>query len=89
MNIKWFEFNDGFTRNRFVGTIKPFLDGVKAGRGIYDYYVRCDESNNTASVIDSNNFVADIAIKPTRVAEYITLNFIAVGSSISFSEIFV
>jgi len=84
-----FEFNDGFTRNRFVGTIKPFLEGVKAGRGVYDFYIRCDESNNTPAVIDANNFVADIAIKPTRVAEFITLNFVAVGTGVSFGEIFV
>ena len=84
-----FEFNDGFTRNRFVGTIKPFLEGVKAGRGVYDFYVRCDETNNTPAVIDANQFVCDIAIKPTRVAEFITLNFVAVGTGVEFSEIFV
>lgn len=84
-----FEFNDTFTRNRFVGTIKPFLESVKAGRGCYDFYIRCDETNNTSQVIDANNFVADIAIKPTRVAEFITLNFIAVGTGVSFSEIFI
>jgi len=84
-----FEFNDGFTRNRFVGTIKPFLESVKAGRGVYDFYVRCDESNNTPAVIDANQFVCDIAVKPTRVAEFITLNFVAVGTGVEFSEIFV
>lgn len=83
-----FEFNDVFTRNRFVSVIKPFLESVKAGRGIYDFVVRCDESNNTPQVIDSNNFVADIAIKPTRVAEFITLNFHAVGTGVDFNEIF-
>jgi hypothetical protein len=84
-----FEFNDGFTRNRFVGTIKPFLESVKAGRGVYDFYVRCDETNNTPAVIDANQFVCDIAVKPTRVAEFITLNFIATGTGVEFSEIFV
>ena len=84
-----FEFNDAFTRNRFVGAIKPFMDSVQAGRGVYDYYIRCDETNNTPQVIDSNSFVASIAIKPTRVAEFITLNFIAVGTSVSFSEVFI
>jgi len=84
-----FEFNDGFTRNRFVGTIKPFLESVKAGRGVYDFYVRCDETNNTPAIIDANQFVCDIAIKPTRVAEFITLNFVAVGTGVEFSEIFV
>jgi len=77
-----------YTRNRLVSAISPFLEGVKAGRGIYDFYVRCDETNNTPAVIDANQFVCDIAIKPTRVAEYISLNFIAVGSGVSFSEIF-
>jgi len=84
-----FEFNDGFTRNRFVGAITPFLDGVKAGRGCYDYYVRCDETNNTPAVVDANQFIADIAIKPTKVAEFITLNFIAVSSGVTFTEIFI
>jgi len=84
-----FEFNDEFTRNRFVGTIKPFLEGVKAGRGVYDFYVRCDTTNNTPAVIDANQFIADIAVKPTRVAEFITLNFVAVGTGVTFGEIFV
>ena len=84
-----FEFNDSFTRNRFVGTIKPFLESVKAGRGVYDFYIRCDETNNTPAVIDANQFVCDIAVKPTRVAEFITLNFIATGTGIDFNEIFV
>lgn len=84
-----FEFNDIYTRNRFVATIKPFLESVQAGRGVYDFYVRCDETNNTAQVIDSNQFIADIAVKPTRVAEFITLNFIAVGTGVDFKEIFV
>lgn len=83
-----FEFNDVFTRNRFTATIKPFLESVKAGRGVYDFEVRCDETNNTPQVIDSNGFVADIAVKPTRVAEFITLNFMAVGTGVDFNEIF-
>jgi len=84
-----FEFNDEITRNRFVGTISPFLESVKSGRGIYDFYVRCNEDNNTPDVIDANRFIADIAVKPTRVAEFITLNFVAVGTGVSFNEIFV
>jgi len=83
-----FEFNDEFTRNRFISTIKPFLEEVKAGRGVYDYYIRCDSTNNTPQVIDTNRFIADIAVKPTRVAEFITLNFIAVGTGVQFKEIF-
>ena len=55
-----------FTRNKFVASVTPFLENVKSGRGIYDFYVRCDENNNTPYIIDSNQFVADIAIKPAR-----------------------
>ena len=84
-----FEFNDVYTRNRFVATIKPFLESVQAGRGVYDFYIRCDEDNNTPQVIDNNQFIADIAVKPTRVAEFITLNFVAVGTGVEFSEIFI
>lgn len=83
-----FEINDEFTRNRFKSTIEPFLRNVKANRGIYDFYVRCDATNNTPYVIDNNQFIADIAIKPARTAEYLTLNFIAVSTGVEFSEIF-
>lgn len=83
-----FEINDEFTRNRFKATIEPFLRNVKANRGIYDFYVRCDSTNNTPYVIDNNQFIADIAIKPARTAEYLTLNFIAVSTGVEFSEIF-
>lgn len=83
-----FEINDEFTRNRFVSTVEPFLREVKANRGVYDYYVRCDEKNNTPYVIDNNQFIADIAIKPARTAEFMTLNFIAVGTGVDFNEIF-
>jgi len=83
-----FEINDEFTRNRFKATIEPFLRNVKANRGIYDFYVRCDETNNTPYVIDANQFIADIAIKPARTAEFLTLNFIAVSTGVEFSEIF-
>jgi len=83
-----FEFNDEFTRNRFVAAIRPFLQGVQSGRGIYDFFIECNEKNNTPAVIDANQFVATIAIKPTRVAEFITLNFVSVGTGVSFSEVF-
>ena len=83
-----FEINDRFTRNRFVSTVTPFLQEVKTGRGIYDFAVRCDETNNPGSIVDANQFVADIAIKPARIAEFITLNFLAVGTSVDFKEIF-
>ena len=83
-----FEFNDSFTRNRFKAAIVPYLEQVKAGRGVYDFAVVCDETNNTPYIIDTNQFVAEIAVKPTRVAEFITLSFMAVGTGVEFSEIF-
>jgi phage tail sheath protein FI len=83
-----FTNNDAYTRSRFKSTIEPYLRNIKANRGIFDYYVRCDETNNTAYVVDSNQFIADIAIKPTRTAEFLVLNFIAVGTGVDFKEIF-
>jgi phage tail sheath protein FI len=83
-----FTNNDLYTRSRFQSTIEPYLRNIKANRGIYDYYVRCDETNNTPYVIDSNQFIADIAIKPARTAEFLVLNFIAVGTGVDFKEIF-
>jgi len=82
-----FEFNDMFTRTRFVGTIEPYLRSIHARRGIYDYKVVCDETNNTPDVIDRAEFVASIYIKPARSINYITLNFIAVGAGVEFSEV--
>jgi len=82
-----FEFNDQFTRNTFINTIEPLLRDVQSRRGITDYKIVCDETNNTAQVIDTNRFVADIYIKPARSINYITLNFIASRSGIAFSEI--
>lgn len=79
-----FEFNDSFTRNYIVSLIKPFLAGVKAGRGIQDYLVICDETNNTPQVLANNMLVIDVYIKPTYVAEFIHLNFVNVGTN-SFS----
>jgi hypothetical protein len=82
-----FEFNDDFTRTRLRGNINPFLSGVKARRGVYDYLVVCDDSNNTPEVIDSNSLRCEILVKPSRVAEFINLTFSAVGSGIEFSEV--
>ena len=82
-----FEFNDMFTRSQFVGMIEPFLRDVQGRRGIVDFKVVCDESNNTPDVIDRNEFVANISIKPNRSINFITLNFIAVRSGASFTEI--
>jgi hypothetical protein len=82
-----FEFNDEITRTNFVNTIEPFLRDVQAKRGIFDYVVVCDETNNTASVIDNNEFVADIYIKPARSINFIGLNFIATKTGVSFEEV--
>ena len=81
-----FEFNDEQTRASFVATIEPFLRNVKSLRGIYDFKVVCDSSNNTPYVIDNNQFVGDIYIKPSRSINWINLSFIAVGSSVTFEE---
>ena len=82
-----FEFNDDFTRRLFVNAVEPFLADVKTRRGVTDYKVVCDESNNTGQVVDANRFVADIYIKPTRSINFITLNFVAVRSGVSFNEV--
>ena len=82
-----FEFNDEITRTNFVNTIEPFLRDVQAKRGIFDYVVICDETNNTAAVIDSNEFVADIYIKPARSINFIGLTFIATKTGVDFEEV--
>jgi hypothetical protein len=82
-----FEFNDGFTRAQFKNLVEPFLRDVQGRRGITDFVVKCDETNNTGQVIDANEFVADIFVKPNRSINYITLNFVAARSSINFSEV--
>lgn len=82
-----FELNDEFTRSQFVALVEPFLRDVKGRRGITDYRVVCDNTNNTPQVIDSNRFVGDIYIKPTRSINYIQLNFVAVRSGVNFTEI--
>ena len=82
-----FEFNDAFTRSQFTALVEPFLRDVQGRRGIIDFRVVCDETNNTAEVIDRNEFIADIYIKPARSINYITLNFVATRSGISFEEV--
>ena len=82
-----FEFNDDFTRAQFRNLVEPFLRDVQGRRGIIDFSVVADETNNTGEVIDRNEFVADIYIKPARSINFITLNFIAVRTGVSFSEI--
>ena len=82
-----FEFNDEFTRAQFVALVNPFLRDIQGRRGIYDFKVVCDTTNNTAQVIDSNQFVGDIYIKPARSVNYIQLNFVAVGTGVEFNTV--
>ena len=82
-----FEFNDSITRSSFVNTVEPFLRDLQSKRAISDFRVLCDESNNTASIIDSNELIADIYIKPSRSINFIGLTFVATRSGVSFDEI--
>ena len=82
-----FEFNDTTTQNQFVNLVTPFLADIKARRGIYDYRVVCDSTNNTAQVIDANQFVGDIYVKPARSVNFIQLNFVAVRTGVDFTTI--
>ena len=82
-----FEFNDELTRTNFVNIVEPFLRDVQANRGIFDFVVICDETNNTAAVIDSNEFVADIFIKPARSINFIGLTFVATRTGVAFEEV--
>ena len=82
-----FEFNDEFTRAQFVALIEPFLRDVQGRRGIYDFRVVCDGTNNTPEVIDRNEFIGDIYIKPARSINFIQLNFVAVRTGVAFDEI--
>jgi len=82
-----FEFNDEITRTNFVNIIEPFLRDVQSKRGIFDYVVICDETNNTAAVIDNNEFVADIFVKAARSINFIGLTFVATRTGVSFEEV--
>ena len=82
-----FEFNDEFTRAQFRNLVEPFLRDVQGRRGIFDFKVICDSTNNTGEVIDRNEFIGDIYIKPARSINFITLNFIAVRTGVAFSEV--
>jgi phage tail sheath protein FI len=82
-----FEFNDEFTRAQFVALVTPFLRDVQGRRGITDFRVVCDTTNNTPQVIDSNQFVGDIYIKPARSINFIQLNFVAVGTGVDFTTV--
>ena len=82
-----FEFNDEFTRAEFVNIVEPFLREIKGRRGITDFRVVCDETNNPPNVIDNNQFVASIFVKPARSINYVTLNFVAVRTGVDFDEV--
>ena len=82
-----FEFNDEFTRAEFVNIVEPFLREIKGRRGITDFRVVCDATNNTAAVIDRNEFIASIFIKPARSINFVTLNFVAVRTGVDFEEV--
>ena len=82
-----FEFNDAFTRAQFKNLVNPYLRNIKGRRGITDFLVVCDETNNTPQVIDSNQFVGDIYVKPAKSINFIQLNFVAVGTGVQFSEV--
>jgi hypothetical protein len=82
-----FEFNDQFTRAQFIALVEPYLRDIQGRRGIYDFRVVCDETNNTPEVIDRNEFVGDIYIKPARSINFIQLNFVAVRTGVNFDEI--
>ena len=82
-----FDFNDEFSRAQFRNIVEPFLRDVKGRRGIYDFRVVCDETNNTPEVVDRNEFNGDIYIKPARTINFIQLNFVATRSGVDFSEV--
>ena len=82
-----FEFNDEITRTNFVNIVEPFLRDVQSKRGIQDFVVVCDETNNTAAIIDANEFVADIFIKPARSINFIGLTFVATRTGVAFEEV--
>jgi hypothetical protein len=82
-----FEFNDEFTRAEFVNIVEPFLREIQGRRGITDFRVVCDDTNNTPDIIDTNQFVADIYVKPARSINYVTLSFVAVRTGVDFDEV--
>ena len=82
-----FEFNDEITRTNFVNIVEPFLRDVQSKRGLFDFVVICDQTNNTPAVIDNNEFVADIYIKPAKSINFIGLTFIATRTGVSFEEV--
>ena len=86
-NAQLFELNDAGTRSNFVNIVEPFLRDVQSKRGVTDFLLVCDETNNTPDVIDRNEFVADIFLKPSRSINFIGLTFVATRTGVSFSEV--
>jgi len=86
-NAQLFELNDANTRSNFVNIVEPYLRDIQAKRGIYDFLIVCDETNNTPDVIDNNEFRADIYLKPTKSINYITLTFVATRTGVAFEEV--
>ena len=86
-NAQLFEINDSITRANFVNAIEPYLRDVQAKRGLYDFVIKCDESNNTPDIIDNNEFRADIFLKPTKSINYVTLTFVATRTGVDFQEV--
>jgi len=82
-----FELNDQITRSNFVNIVEPYLRDIQAKRGVYDFLVVCDETNNTPDVIDNNEFRADIFLKPAKSINYVTLTFVATRTGVSFEEV--
>ena len=81
------KLNDVNTQNQFISLITPFLQDIKSRRGIYDFRVVCDSTNNTPQVVDANQFVGDIYIKPARSVNFIQLNFVAVRTGVDFTTV--
>jgi hypothetical protein len=82
-----FEINDEITRSNFINIVEPYLRDVQAKRGLYDFRVICDESNNTPDIIDNNEFRGDIYLKPTKSINYVTLTYVATRTGVSFEEV--
>ena len=82
-----FEFNDSFTQSQFGALVTPFLRDIQGRRGIYNFQVVCDATNNTPAVVNANQFVGSIYVQPARSINFIQLNFVAVGSGVSFTEV--
>ncbi len=82
-----FEFNNEYSRKNFLNMVNPYLEGIKAKQGMYDFFVQCDAENNTPDIIDSNQFVASIFLKPSKSINFITLNFVATKTGVDFAEV--